>query len=191
MPATVQVPEQIMPMLLSAAVRSVMYLAEPLRNLDPDDFPQAIADCSEIAEALEHMRSTEAAAGGEPLPTSAFLAIAEVAITDERDFLADSTRQGVATDVLAARAAGGPRAHARRPLAGRGRVMKLVEPPRGPVAPEYTTDDLMREVFDLMRRRLPRLAPDNPDRVRVMALLRALTADLGQDRLEAVGDEVV
>lgn len=50
----------------------------------------------------------------------------------------------------------------------------------------YTTNDLMNEVFDLMRRRLPKLAADDPGRRRVMALLPALGEALGRDQVVPV-----
>lgn len=50
----------------------------------------------------------------------------------------------------------------------------------------YTVDDLMHEVFDLMRRRLPRIDPDDPDRIRVLETLPVMCRALGRDRLVAV-----
>lgn len=52
---------------------------------------------------------------------------------------------------------------------------------------EYTGEALMNEVFDLMRRRLPELLPDDPYRARLMVLLPPMGAALGRDRLVPVG----
>lgn len=53
----------------------------------------------------------------------------------------------------------------------------------------YTTEDLMHEVFDLMRRRLPKLDASDPGRQRVIALLPALGEALGRDRVVPVPAE--
>ncbi len=51
---------------------------------------------------------------------------------------------------------------------------------------EYTGEDLMGEVFDLMRRRLPHLQEDDPMRPRLMELLPSMGVALGRDRLVPV-----
>ena len=51
---------------------------------------------------------------------------------------------------------------------------------------EYSGVDLMSEVFDLMRHRLPWIPPDDPYRLRLMALLPAMGSALGRDRLVPV-----
>lgn len=53
----------------------------------------------------------------------------------------------------------------------------------------YSTDDLMNEVFDLMRRRLPRLNAGDPGRARLMALLPQIGAALGRDQVVPVPED--
>lgn len=47
---------------------------------------------------------------------------------------------------------------------------------------------LLEDVYDLMRRRLPQLDPDDPVRLRLQPLLPALGHALGRPRLTRVGD---
>lgn len=62
----------------------------------------------------------------------------------------------------------------------------ILTPLDGGGAKEYDGDDLMNEVFDLMRHRLPRLRMTDPHRPVVSEFLAALGPRLGRDRLVAV-----
>lgn len=49
-----------------------------------------------------------------------------------------------------------------------------------------TGEDVLAEVFDLIRRRLPRLAPDDPVRASLAPVLPALAEQLGRPQLMPV-----
>lgn len=46
----------------------------------------------------------------------------------------------------------------------------------------YTGEDLLNEVFDVMKCRVPKLQPDDPYRERLMTLIPQLAAALGRAR---------
>lgn len=53
----------------------------------------------------------------------------------------------------------------------------------------YTTEDLAREVYELVTDRLRLIGPDDPGRVHLMGLLPALGEALGAPRLRLVDRE--
>lgn len=67
-------------------------------------------------------------------------------------------------------------------------VPPLTEVRRDDGAREYDGEALAVEMFDLLRRRLPRLAEDDPVRCVVQQLLPALGEALGRPRLLPVAE---